>query len=71
MSPLQASVSLTEIAREDAKRRASEGSGYVDNRKKTGYERMLTLSGRAKAGDAFGPTLLSYWDKSPSPARMA
>ena len=51
---LQASASLTQIAREDAVRRATTGQGYVDIRKKTGYERMLTLSGKAVAGDQFG-----------------
>lgn len=62
--PLQASASLTALAREDAQRRAKEGSGYIDNRTKTGYERMLTLAGKARAGDKFGATMLGFWQKS-------
>lgn len=64
-APLQASVSLTELAREDAQRRATEGAGYVDNRSKTGYERMLTLAGKARGGEHFGSTLVDLWKRSP------
>lgn len=63
--PLQASVGLTELAREDAQRRATQGAGYVDNRSKTGYERMLTLAGKARGGEQFGSTLVGFWQKSP------
>lgn len=52
---------LTVLAREDAAQRASAELDYSDNRKRTGFERLLTLSGKAQPGDGFGDQLLSYW----------
>ena len=56
---------LTEIARKDAKRRATTGDSYVDHRGKTGYERMLTMAGTAKAGPDFGAKLMNSWKNNP------
>lgn len=52
---------LTGLAREDAGRRVSTDGSYADNRIRTGYERMLTLAGKAKSGDNYGDKLLGYW----------
>ena len=59
------SASLTELARKDAARRVGKGEGYIDHRQATGYERMLTLAGRAKAGDQFGNQLMRVWQRHP------
>ena len=64
-APFKASESLTELARKDAQRRVTENSGYVDQRGKTGYERMLTLSGRARQGEDFGKDLMAAWQRTP------
>lgn len=58
-------VNLTALARRDAVRRVTSGEQYVDNRQATGYERMLTLSGRARAGDQFGDSLMAVWQRQP------
>ncbi|MBK1835293.1 CAP domain-containing protein [Roseibacillus ishigakijimensis] len=63
---LTPSASLTELARTDAKRRASSGQGYVDNRLETGYERMLTLAGTARSGPEFGKKLMDFWANQPA-----
>ena len=64
-TPFKASESLTNLARKDAQRRVTDGTGYIDQRSKTGYERMLTLSGRARKGDDFGKDLMAAWQKTP------
>lgn len=62
---LKPSSKLTEIARKDAARRVGSGGGYVDHRQDTGYERMLTLAGRAKSGPEFGERLMGVWQGNP------
>ncbi|MDP0492586.1 MAG: hypothetical protein Q7Q71_16185 [Verrucomicrobiota bacterium JB023] len=63
--PLQASADLTELARKDAARRVAEGSDYKDNRSATGYEKLVTLSGKGRPGQTFGYTLMSAWTQIP------
>jgi hypothetical protein len=62
---LEPTESLTTLARADAARRAGTGDGYQKNRDRTGYERMLTLAGKAAPGETFGYTLLGYWLDNP------
>ncbi len=62
---LAPSAHLTEIARQDASRRLTADIGHVDHRQKTGYERMLTLSGRARSGESFGSQLMEFWQQQP------
>jgi len=64
-APFEASESLTKLARQDAQRRAGVGQGYVNQREKTGYERMLTLSGKARQGEGFGEDLMHLWQQNP------
>lgn len=59
--PLTTTKTLTELAREDANRRANIKDDYLDNRSRTGFERMLTMAGKAKSGSKFGDTLLELW----------
>lgn len=58
-------ANLTDLARKDATRRLLNKGGNIDNRQETGYERMLTLAGKAKAGDQFGNQLMGSWQKHP------
>ena len=60
---------LTELARKDAQRRVREGGGYVKLREKTGYERMLTLGGRAYVDGNEGEQLLKFWKGNPVQAQ--
>lgn len=62
---LQPSSTLIENARNEANRRISRQEGYVDIREKTGYERMLTLAGTARAGEGFAEQLMQVWQKNP------
>ena len=62
---LRADASLMILAREDALRRVSVGEDYVDNLRKTGYERMLTLVGQGQAGEQFGMRLMGNWQRHP------
>ena len=59
------SVSLTELARQDARQRVSASGGDHDHRQRTGYERMLTLAGKAKAGPGFADSLIHVWEGNP------
>ena len=59
------SVNLTEMARQDARRRVSATGGDIDHRQKTGYERMLTLAGKAAVGPGFEESLMSVWQRNP------
>ena len=63
--PFEASESLTSLARQDAQRRVEAEGGYVNQRGKTGYERMLTLSGRSRKGEDFGKDLMSVRQQIP------
>ena len=59
------SITLTELARQEARQRVSATGGGLDPRQKTGYERMLTLAGTAAAGPSFEESLMSVWQKNP------
>ena len=64
-SVLEPAESLTSLAREDAARRTLNKEGYIDNRRRTGYERMLSLAGKAAEGEDFGSKLMSLWQRQP------
>lgn len=64
-APLEASKSLTDLARKDAQRRVGAGNDYEDQRGQTGYERLLTLSGRGRGGSELGSDLMAVWRKTP------
>ena len=61
---LKSDGGLVNLAREDAARRVATGGGYVDNRQKTGFERMLTLAGKARPGAEFGEKLMDSWQSN-------
>ena len=64
-SELKPLTDLTKLARGDAARRVTSGGDYVDLRHETGYERMLTLAGKAGGGETFGSRLMEIWQKNP------
>ncbi len=64
---------LTDLAREAARDQMANDNGeasgellgLADLRQQTGYERMLTLSGKAFSGPDFGESLVNAWAAHP------